>query len=96
MSPAITLPSRWREVRDEERAELTAALRLEMIEGHVLACESADALARREGADDVLFALDDGRVAEVHLTWTAPSGPSWPATMIFEDVAAWSNSKVEV
>lgn len=41
--------------------------------------------------DDALFALDDGRVAEVHLTWrqgTEPD-PRWPFTALFPSLEDW-------
>lgn len=48
-------------------------------------------IARRDGTDDALFQLDDGRVAEVHMTWrrSRETDPRWPATAIFTSLEDW-------
>ena len=45
-------------------------------------------LACRQDCDDVLFALDDGRVAVVHLTWSRKGEPvsDHPSTSVFDSL----------
>jgi hypothetical protein len=58
---------------------------------------SVVALARRYDRDDVLFELADGRVAEVHLTWTGKPerDPCWPETTIFGSCALWIEERMK-
>ncbi len=43
-------------------------------------------IGKRQDNDDILLALEDGRIAVVHLTWSGgrEQGP-WPASRIFPD-----------
>ncbi len=75
----------------EMAAVMEKQLRREISERHVLHGENVRLTARRADTDDVLFALDGGRVAEVHLTWrrgTEPD-PRWPGTAIFASLDVW-------
>ncbi len=69
-------------------------LRRELVSGHVLFGTPVSAVARRRDRDDVLYALEDGsgRVAVVHLTWSAEADPAWPATELFTDLASWAEA----
>ncbi len=84
------LLSPWVVVREEEQA-LSMELNREADAGHPLHDVRARALARRGDKDDVLFQLEDGRLAVVHLTWSRrpEPAPSWPATTIFATVDEW-------
>ncbi|MGC2782013.1 MAG: hypothetical protein WA418_40915 [Bradyrhizobium sp.] len=75
----------------DERAALQAELRAELRAEHPLFGLSALAIARRDDQDDVVFALDDGRVAEVHLTWrcSQETDPRWPQTTIYPSLIHW-------
>lgn len=82
----------WYEVEDTEvRRILEAQLALEIGECHVLQRRQARLIARRDGTDDALFALDAGQVAEVHLTWrrSKEEDPRWPATALFSSFTEW-------
>ena len=98
MSVPVTWLEPWYPVDEfgpEKAVEMAAALekqfRREICCSHVLHGESVSLIARRADTDDVLFALADGRVAEVHLTWrrgTEPD-PRWPDTRIFASLEEW-------
>lgn len=85
-------PEDWYEPEDDlHRQEVEEELREEVGEGHVLKGLSVHLLAQYETTDDALFALDDGRVAQVHMTWSSKmqKNPKFPATRIFPNVEAW-------
>ena len=98
MSVPVTWLEPWYPVDEfgpEKAVEMAAALekqfRREICCSHVLHGESVSLIARRADTDDVLFALANGRVAEVHLTWrrgTEPD-PRWPDTRIFASLEEW-------
>jgi len=73
---------------------LVDELRREVASGHVLFGMPVSAVARRRDRDDVLYALEDGsgRVAVVHLTWSAEVDPAWPATELFDGLASWAEA----
>lgn len=60
-----------------------------------LKCE---ALARRDGNDDVLFAVEggDAPIYVVHLNWASEQSPNWPRATPFDSPEAfmreWDNS----
>jgi hypothetical protein len=55
---------------DGQRLSLEQELERELSERHVLWKEAVTTIARRADQDDVLVRMPDGRVAEVHLTWS--------------------------
>jgi hypothetical protein len=80
----------------EMAAALEAQLRREISPLHVLAAETVRAIARRQDMDTVLFALDGGRVAEVHLTWNrgTETDPRWPGCAIFGSLEDWQRTSM--
>jgi hypothetical protein len=67
-------------------SELTRELSL----GHPLYAVELKALGHSRAADDVLFATDDGRVVEVHLTWSQRAErPPWPTHRFYSTVDEW-------
>ena len=87
----------WYAVDDEiVAAGLARQLAIEVSPRHVLFGKSARLIARRADTDDALFALADGRVAEVHLTWSrhAEPDPRWPATAIFDSQDIWARDSM--
>jgi hypothetical protein len=81
-----------------DQAGLVEQLRAEMGPGHILETEpEIRAVARRDDSDDALFALADGRVAEVHLTWrrSRETDSRWPLTAIFGSLAEWGRESME-
>jgi hypothetical protein len=82
----------WSGIQDPKVCgRLEAELRRELIPTHVLFGLHVTALAQRVDQDDVLFALEDGRVADVHLTWARhpETDPRWPGTELFPSLVAW-------
>jgi hypothetical protein len=71
-----------------------AELRKEVVPGHVLHGLAVTLIARRYDRDDALFQMQDGRVAQVHLTWKqAPEpDPRWPETVIYPSLQAWADT----
>jgi hypothetical protein len=92
----IMWPEPWAPIeRPDKREALQAELHSELSASHPLFGLSVVALARRYDQDDVLFELSDGRVAEVHLTWSRKPerDPAWPRTTIFSSAAVWAERK---
>ena len=93
---SIDWPEPWRPIASSKAGiALEAELRRELAGGHPLFGMPAIAIARRQDQDDVLFALPDGRVAEVHLTWRGQPEPDprWPYTTIYQSVASWAQQR---
>lgn len=72
----------------DERFGLLSELRRELPQDHPLFASDVLPIARRQDCDDVLFGLNDGRVAVVHLTWSGKTEPTaeFPWTTIFESM----------
>jgi hypothetical protein len=82
----------WYPVSETDvRAGLEEQLHREVSKRHVLFGESARLIARRTDTDDALFVLSNGRIAEVHLTWSKRTEPDprWPATAVFSSIEEW-------
>jgi hypothetical protein len=77
---------------NNDRMALEVELGSELVIGHPLHGVTVSALARRRDGDDVLFALADGRVAEVYLTWRdrSESDSHWPLVEFYSSLATWS------
>jgi hypothetical protein len=84
-------PEPWRPPSDRDQQGLENQLKRELGDGHVLKGKNVRLLARRFDRDDALFALDDGQVAQVHLTWKPAPGANalWPETTVFQSVEQW-------
>ena len=80
-----------------EREAMQSQLGSELSTSHALFGLSVVALARRHDQDDVLFELADGRVAEVHLTWShkTETNPRWPRATIFASAAVWAEERMK-
>lgn len=87
----------WYPVDDaSERAGVEAQLTATLTPRHVLFGEPVTLIGRRGDTDDALFLLADGRVAEVHLTWSEQSemDPNWPWTAMFASLEAWARESM--
>jgi hypothetical protein len=87
----------WYAVTDNATcAGLEEQLRREIAPTHVLSGQTVRLIARRADTDDALFALSDGRVAEVHLTWrgSTETDPRWPATALYASLADWMREEM--
>ncbi|PWR23985.1 hypothetical protein [Zavarzinia compransoris] len=90
--PAIAFAYPWIALTDgAARALFDRELRLELVPGHPLHGIGATAIGRVDGEDDILFALDDGRLAVVHLTFIGKpeQSPAWPRCTLFATAAAF-------
>jgi hypothetical protein len=86
------LPRSWVSVEDSgQRSGLERELVAEIPSGHVLAGKKARAIARRVDQDDVLFEVEGGGCAVVHLTWAGRQDQprDWPRTTVFESLGDW-------
>ena len=79
------------------RRGLEAELSRELAPGHPLFGIPVIALGKRQDQDDVRFALPDGRVAEVHLTWVSQGevDARWPSTAFHPFLAAWAGQSMQ-
>lgn len=86
-------PLGWRTVmEDQVQALIDAELARELAVGHVLKSRAATVLGRFEQSDDMLFQLEGGSVAEVHLTWSVENRPEWPWTTVHSSFQAWATA----
>jgi hypothetical protein len=71
--------------------ELTAELRRELSQKHVLYGRDLKAVATRRDRDDVLFEIDnkDEPLVVVHLTRRQETDPRWPTTKFFKNWEHW-------
>jgi hypothetical protein len=81
----------WYAVDDEAvRRAWEEELRKEIGPKHPLWNVGMQLVARRDDRDAAVFRLDDGRIAEVHVTWTGTAERDpWPRTAIFANVDHW-------
>ncbi|MGE0666642.1 MAG: hypothetical protein AB7O49_08800 [Sphingomonadales bacterium] len=86
----------WQPAERGQKAALERQLFAETSRGHVLWGESAVLVATCIQSDDALFLLPDGRVAQVHLTWsgTPERDPQWPHTEIFGSLDDWAERRM--
>jgi hypothetical protein len=90
LSAAYPWDADWDAIDDPAEAEaLARELAREVCPQHVLSGKGATAIGRRRHRDSVLFLLDDGKFAQVQLTWNVERDPFWPFTQIYPDFAAW-------
>ena len=77
---------------------LAQELNKELSRNHVLFGKKANAIARRQDNDDVLFELlnDENKFAVVHLTWTSKieRDARYPITQIFENWVDLYNNRI--
>jgi hypothetical protein len=87
----------WGSTEDSHvRAGLEAQLALELGPRHVLYGIRCRLIARRDFTDDALFSLPDGKIAEVHMTWSKQmeTDPRWPGTAVFASLEEWARERM--
>lgn len=97
MTDSLQWLAPWYPIADADIcAGLERQLAVEVSPRHILYGALVRLIARREDTDDALFALDDGRVAEVHLTWKSSTeeDPRWPATALFASLDEWATDSM--
>ena len=84
-------PEPWYPIAENQRLVFERELQRELGANHRLAGLSLRIVARRDDQDDVFVVLDNGGVAEVHLTWTGKweVNPTWPETHVFGSMSEW-------
>jgi hypothetical protein len=81
----------WSALPPERAEALLREVHTELSPGHPLYGAKLTAIAVSRLADDVLFLLEDGRVAKVHLTWSkAAERKSWPSHRIYASFEEWA------
>ena len=90
--------SPWSPLTNVKRQRgLEAELRREVLEGHWLYTAEATCIAVRRDQDDVLYALDDGRVVLVHLHWITPARPDGlPDIAVYPSLSAWEEQSMKL
>jgi hypothetical protein len=91
--PASELAQGWQTVDRARAIGLAHQVFATVGAKHVLHGQASRPVAVRQ--DDVLLQLTDGRLAEVHLTWsrTREDDPAWPSTRLFADLDAWQRGQ---
>jgi hypothetical protein len=80
----------WRDFASGEAEAFMNEVRIELTPGHPLHGVNLTAMARSDSTDDVLFRLDDGTLAEVHLTWRGSSEQlPWPRHRLYASIEEW-------
>ena len=74
----------WIEI--DSKGSLEKELQKEVLESHPLFGQKVKAIAKREDNDDVLFQLENEKIAMVHLTWRSSKELSskYPRSIIYE------------
>jgi hypothetical protein len=81
MPPDPQPPQPWNRPGPDWAIRLEHEAAAEIGPGHELTGHALTAIAACSGCDRVVFKVDDGSFAVVHLTWTTHQEPDpWPAT----------------
>jgi hypothetical protein len=78
---------------EDRRQALEYELSRELPMGHVLESRRCRAKAVGGDGDDVVFQLEDGSFAAVHLTWEVESDAQWPFTLLFDNLKSLGESE---
>ena len=89
----MTWPPGWRPVDAEEGDGLARQLKAELAPAHILRGRAFEVLARRDDADDLLLRLDDGEIAEMHMTWARQASETFPGVLLFLDFTDWQEAQ---
>lgn len=89
----MTWPPGWRPVEGDEAQGLARRLRADLAPAHILVGRTFEVIARREDADDVLLRLDDGEIAEMHMTWAKQASEKFPGVLLFLDFTDWQEAQ---
>ena len=87
----------WESIDDSSSVGiLKGEVRKEVAPSHVLFGKCVRAIARRIDCDDVLFELQTGQVACVHLTWSSNQETvPWPSTQIYSSLQAFIATRMQ-
>jgi hypothetical protein len=88
-----TWPTYWvADLPADRRQKLEVELQRELPPGHMLYGKTVVAKAIGYDPDDVVFQLEDGKFAAVHLTWKVESDTNWPFTLLFDSLKSLGES----
>lgn len=76
----------WFTLNSKQSTSFVRELHSELTESHPLYCIEAMAYAKSESSDDVLFSLDNGKCAIVHLTYSRQNIEGFPKFTKFESI----------
>lgn len=76
----------WFALNSKQGGNFVKELHSELTESHPLYCIEAMAYAKSESSDDVLFSLDNGKCAIVHLTYSRQNIEGFPKFTKFESI----------
>lgn len=80
----------WEEFGLGQADDFLLELSRELSPGHPLHDLTLQPLGLSRAADDALFAMQDGRVVEVHFTWSGKAErPPWPSHRFYSSVNQW-------
>ena len=80
----------WEPLPPDRATAFQSELERELSAGHPLHGVAVHAVARSRRGDDALFQLEDGRVADVHLTWSSKGERiPWPTHHIYTSLDEW-------
>ncbi len=91
------LPENWVLIDSKVQHKFSDELKKETPSGHALFGVDVSAVARREDRDSFLFLIEhpDYTYAEVHLTWSAETDPTWPSTSLFKNLDEWKQEIID-
>jgi hypothetical protein len=88
LSPGFLPP--WEPLLPDQADAFQSELERELSAGHPLHGVALQAIARSRRADDALFQLENGCVADVHLTWSRKSERApWPTHRVYSSLEEW-------
>lgn len=76
----------WFILNSKQSTAFVKELQSELAESHPLYCTEAMAYAKSESSDDVLFSLDNGKCAIIHLTYSKQNAEGFPKFKEFDSV----------
>jgi hypothetical protein len=81
----------WQRLNPVQAGCTLREVRIELAPGHPMYGLDLIPIARSRQTDDALFLLDDGRVVQVHLTWSRRAElPPWPSHSIYATLEDWA------
>ncbi len=85
----------WQPHKAESLQGVLSELQRELAPAHILFGLKVTPIALGYDGDDVLFELEDGRYAVVHLTWSCKTEPydDCPSTVIYPSLAEFAEAE---
>jgi hypothetical protein len=89
-SSSLSFLEPWYEFLPGQAEVFLQEIQSELSPGHPLHGAKLAAVAHSGRADDALFQLEDGRVADVHLTFSGRAEqPPWPRHQVYTSLEEW-------